>query len=78
MNILSGVFLYTEATSLPPGSIYQLVTPRLESIKPAPYLVTFYYHMMGVDMGALRVYEVYADNSISPSLWEDPGGYYDG
>ena len=52
-----GQYVYIEASDMKAGERFLLLTPDLSVFKDPPYMVTFWYHAYGHDIGALNVYE---------------------
>ena len=68
----AGRYVYFSAAGKAPGSIAQLVTPDLRASAPGPYLVTFWYHAYGDDIGQFEAYEYDGFSAIGPK-WSISG-----
>ena len=79
MVVVSGQYVYIEATGKRPGNKFLLLTPDLSSFAHPPYIVTFWYHTFGADIDVLNVYEYDGFTQKGP-IWSQhkstqQGGY---
>ncbi len=74
-----GKYVYTEASNLCFGKVALLVTPCIELTSAVMPVFSFYYHMLGVDMGELHV-DIFSNgvwvNDIVTPLSGDQGNQW--
>ena len=67
----AGTYAYAESTDAAPDSPFELLSSLLEA--RAPFLVSFWYHAYGADVGKLEVFESDGTARGETPLWSQEG-----
>ena len=62
-----GTYIYAEGTTFEVGSVAAFTLPELDTLGTGPFCLTFWYHMMGPHIGALRL--VAEEQDSNETLW---------